>query len=127
MEPCPLRADLDRVKEEIPKYEAWISTNSWDTWRNFLNNIDMQFFSMESLLGFTGEDWDLDGLNERQPESQGNAETEVVLNNELANLFATERASCNVSYTDVSTNYVRALRTSMSVLKLYSYTINIHA
>ena len=86
------KLDLNRLKEDIPKYGPWISSSSATVWNTFMaKNLEDHLSTPES-----GDEWIMQDVfqQERPPPSESTSSRED--NPELAAMFAAEHESCQV-------------------------------
>ena len=108
------KLDLNRLKEDIPKYRPWISSSSATVWNTFMaKDLEGYLSTPES-----GDEWIMQDVfkQERPPPSESTSSRED--NPELAAMFAAEHESCQIMS---STNLVH----SVSQCCIYSLTTSV--
>lgn len=86
------KLDLNRLKEDIPKYGPWISSSSATVWNTFMAKDLEDYLSTPE----SGDEWIMQDVfqPERPPPSESTSSRED--NPELAAMFAAEHESCQV-------------------------------
>lgn len=85
------KLDLNRLKEDIPKFRSWILSSSAAVWNTFMaKNLEEYLSTCES-----GDEWIMQvSQREHPPRSESTSSRKD--NPELAAMFAAERKSCQV-------------------------------
>ena len=86
------KLNLNRLKEDIPKYGPWISSSSATVWNTFMAKDLEDYLSTPE----SGDEWIMQDVfqQERPPPSESTSSRED--NPELAAMFAAEHKSCQV-------------------------------
>ena len=86
------KLDLNRLKDDIPKYGPWISSSSATVWNTFMPKDVEDYLSIPE----SGDEWIMQDIFQRQrpPPSESISSRED--NPELAAMFAAEHESCQV-------------------------------
>ena len=89
VQPNTEKLDVSRLRTDIPKWQQWISANSWQEWEAFLSEgLDM----LEEIPASIENEWYINELAEKQIDAVDAEENYVT-----DRLLQDERQECTVS------------------------------
>ena len=90
--PNPEKLELNRLKEDIPKYRPWISSSSANVWETFMaKDLDDYLSPSEN-----GDEWIMDDVVQQDHPSSPSLPEPTNNSAELDTMFAAEQESCQV-------------------------------
>ena len=92
VEPSSIKADLDRIQDEIPKFKPWMSSEACKYWDCFMNEELGSFFKPPPLV----PTWTLNSISPLSSIENPAINLSSEQNPELSAMFAAEQATCQV-------------------------------
>ena len=86
------KLDLNRLKEDIPKFRPWILSSSAAVWNTFMAKDLEEYLSTRE----SGDEWIMPDVFQREHPPPSESTTSREDNPELAAMFAAEQESCQV-------------------------------
>ena len=86
------KLELDRLRQDLPKFKPWVSPQSWQHWQEFLDNGMDSFFSEDAT---DSSEWLLPTL-EASAASQPVETAPGDEDGDLAAMFEAEQTPCQV-------------------------------